>query len=127
MAERDYRHDASGLQASSQRHVVNRGQSGLSSDRDDVRHVAAAFGNSEDELRSIPAEAKMGCRAAIRLRPPAVLFFISSLSGHSWSPWIDRSGDSGASPNAPLVLRRRLGATNGARRTSRELSPALKL
>jgi arsenite methyltransferase len=35
-------------------------KSGLSSDRDDVRQVAAAFGYSEDELRSIPAEANMG-------------------------------------------------------------------
>src|SRR5271168_5025161 len=35
-------------------------QSGLSSERDDVRQVAAAFGYSEEELRSIPAEANMG-------------------------------------------------------------------
>ena len=34
--------------------------SGLSSDRDDVRQVAAAFGYSEEELRSIPADANMG-------------------------------------------------------------------
>jgi arsenite methyltransferase len=35
-------------------------QSGLSSNRDDVRQVAVAFGYSEEELRSIPADANMG-------------------------------------------------------------------
>jgi arsenite methyltransferase len=35
-------------------------QSGLSSDRDDVRDVAVAFGYSEAELGSIPADANMG-------------------------------------------------------------------
>src|ERR1700722_11799467 len=35
-------------------------QSGLSSERDDVRDVAVAFGYSEAELGSIPADANMG-------------------------------------------------------------------
>jgi arsenite methyltransferase len=61
-------------------------QSGLSSERDDVRQVAAAFGYSEDELRSIPAEANMGLScgnpvAAASLKPGEVVVDLGSGGG----------------------------------------------
>ncbi len=61
-------------------------QSGLSTDRDDVREVAAAFGYSEDELRSIPAEANMGLScgnpiASASLKPGEVVVDLGSGGG----------------------------------------------
>jgi arsenite methyltransferase len=61
-------------------------QSGLSSDRDDVRQVAVAFGYSEDELRSIPADANMGLScgnpvASASLRPGEVVVDLGSRGG----------------------------------------------
>jgi arsenite methyltransferase len=61
-------------------------QSGLSSERDDVRQVAAAFGYSEDELRSIPAEANMGLScgnpvALANLKPGEVVVDLGSGGG----------------------------------------------
>jgi arsenite methyltransferase len=61
-------------------------QSGLSSDRDDVRRVAAAFGYTEDELRSIPAEANMGLScgnpiASASLKPGEVVVDLGSGGG----------------------------------------------
>ncbi len=61
-------------------------QSGLSSDRDDVRQVAAAFGYTEDELRSIPADANMGLScgnpiASASLRPGEVVVDLGSGGG----------------------------------------------
>jgi arsenite methyltransferase len=61
-------------------------QSGLSSERDDVRQVAAAFGYSEDELRSIPAEANMGLScgnpvASASLKPGEVVVDLGSGGG----------------------------------------------
>jgi SAM-dependent methyltransferase len=61
-------------------------QSGLSSDRDDVRQVAVAFGYSEDELRSIPADANMGLScgnpiASASLRPGEVVVDLGSGGG----------------------------------------------
>jgi arsenite methyltransferase len=61
-------------------------QSGLSSNRDDVRQVAAAFGYTEDELRSIPADANMGLScgnpiASASLRPGEVVVDLGSGGG----------------------------------------------
>ena len=61
-------------------------ESGLSSDRNDVRQVAAAFGYSEAELRSIPAEANMGLScgnpiAAASLKPGEVVVDLGSGCG----------------------------------------------
>jgi arsenite methyltransferase len=61
-------------------------QSGLSSNRDDVRQVAAAFGYSEEELRSIPADANMGLScgnplAYASLRPGEVVVDLGSGGG----------------------------------------------
>jgi arsenite methyltransferase len=61
-------------------------QSGLSSDRDDVRRVAAAFGYTEEELRSIPADANMGLScgnpiAAASLKPGEVVVDLGSGGG----------------------------------------------
>jgi arsenite methyltransferase len=61
-------------------------QSGLSSDRDDVRQVAAAFGYTEEELRSIPADANMGLScgnpiAAASLKPGEVVVDLGSGGG----------------------------------------------
>jgi SAM-dependent methyltransferase len=61
-------------------------QSGLSSDRDDVRRVAAAFGYSEEELRSIPADANMGLScgnpiAFASLKPGEVVVDLGSGGG----------------------------------------------
>jgi SAM-dependent methyltransferase len=61
-------------------------QSGLSSDRDDVRQVAVAFGYSEDELRSIPADANMGLScgnplAFASLKPGEVVVDLGSGGG----------------------------------------------
>ena len=61
-------------------------QSGLSSERDDVRQVAAAFGYTEEELRSIPADANMGLScgnpiASASLRPGEVVVDLGSGGG----------------------------------------------
>jgi arsenite methyltransferase len=61
-------------------------QSGLSSERDDVRQVAVAFGYTEDELRSIPADANMGLScgnpvASASLRPGEVVVDLGSGGG----------------------------------------------
>jgi SAM-dependent methyltransferase len=61
-------------------------QSGLSTNRDDVRRVAAAFGYSEDELRAIPAEANMGLScgnpiASASLKPGEVVVDLGSGGG----------------------------------------------
>jgi len=46
-------------------------KSGLSTGHSGVRAVAEAFGYTPEQLASIPAEANMGLRAAIRPRLPA--------------------------------------------------------
>src|ERR1700733_3344074 len=61
-------------------------QSGLSSARDDVRQVAAAFGYTEEELRSIPADANMGLScgnptASASLKPGEVVVDLGSGGG----------------------------------------------
>ncbi|HEV8002483.1 MAG TPA: arsenite methyltransferase [Planctomycetaceae bacterium] len=61
-------------------------QSGLSSDRDDVRDVAVAFGYSEAELGSIPADANMGLScgnpiASASLKPGEVVVDLGSGGG----------------------------------------------
>jgi len=61
-------------------------QSGLSSERDDVRQVAVAFGYTEDELRSIPADANMGLScgnpvASASLKPGEVVVDLGSGGG----------------------------------------------
>lgn len=61
-------------------------QSGLSSDREDVRQVAVAFGYSEQELRSIPADANMGLScgnplAFASLKPGEVVVDLGSGGG----------------------------------------------
>jgi arsenite methyltransferase len=61
-------------------------QSGLSSDRDDVRQVAAAFGYTEEELRSIPTDANLGLScgnpiAAASLKPGDVVVDLGSGGG----------------------------------------------
>jgi arsenite methyltransferase len=61
-------------------------QSRLSSPRNDVRDVAAAFGYSETELDSIPAEANMGLScgnpiAAASLKPGEVVIDLGSGGG----------------------------------------------
>jgi arsenite methyltransferase len=61
-------------------------QSGLSSERDDVRQVAAAFGYTEEELRSIPADANLGLScgnpiASASLKPGEVVVDLGSGGG----------------------------------------------
>src|SRR3984885_7825637 len=61
-------------------------QSGLSSERNDVRDVAAAFGYSDADLDSIPAEANMGLScgnpiAAASLKPGEVVVDLGSGGG----------------------------------------------
>jgi arsenite methyltransferase len=61
-------------------------QSGLSSERDDVRDVAVAFGYSEAELGSIPADANMGLScgnpiASASLKPGEVVVDLGSGGG----------------------------------------------
>src|SRR5580692_8148266 len=61
-------------------------QSGLSSERDDARQVAAAFGYTEEELRSIPADANMGLScgnpiASASLKPGEVVVDLGSGGG----------------------------------------------
>src|ERR1700685_2388842 len=61
-------------------------ESGLSSHRDDVRDVAAAFGYSEAGLDSIPAEANMGLScgnpiATASLKPGEVVVDLGSGGG----------------------------------------------
>jgi len=61
-------------------------QSGLSSERNDVRDVAVAFGYSEAELKSIPADANMGLScgnpiASASLKPGEVVVDLGSGGG----------------------------------------------
>src|SRR5580700_9216907 len=61
-------------------------QSGLSSENAGVREVATAFGYSEDELRSIPADANMGLScgnpiASASLKPGEVVVDLGSGGG----------------------------------------------
>jgi len=61
-------------------------QSGLSSERGDVRDVAKAFGYSEAELRSIPADANMGLScgnpiASASIKPGEVVVDLGSGGG----------------------------------------------
>jgi SAM-dependent methyltransferase len=61
-------------------------QSGLSSERDEVRDVAVAFGYTDAELRSIPADANMGLScgnpiASASLKPGEVVVDLGSGGG----------------------------------------------
>src|SRR5580692_1051143 len=61
-------------------------QSGLSSENASVRNVAKAFGYSEEELRSIPADANMGLScgnptATASLKPGEVVVDLGSGGG----------------------------------------------
>src|SRR5579863_4822434 len=61
-------------------------KSGLSSEREEVRDVAVAFGYSEEDLRSIPADANMGVScgnpiAAASLKPGEVVVDLGSGGG----------------------------------------------